>query len=122
MKNKESAVKTLDQVSTLSDTDKDLLKEVKESVLARLPKATILLYGSVARGAQEPESDYDILVLTDSPIAFKEQSKIRSSLLDLELTCARVLTLMFSDRIRWATPMMEASPFHREVQQDGIVL
>jgi predicted nucleotidyltransferase len=41
----------------LSEKDRNLLTELKEVVAARIPEATVLLYGSVARGTATAESD-----------------------------------------------------------------
>ena len=42
-------------------------------IAAFLPGASVVLYGSVARGEQGPESDYDVLILVDAPLTRQEE-------------------------------------------------
>ncbi len=115
-------MKTLEEASTISNKDKQLLSKVKKLIQGFLPTAEILLYGSVARGAQYPESDYDILVLTDEPLTTKEQNAIRDPIFDLELKRDIVICTMFYTRSEWDLPPICASPFHENVEQDALVL
>ena len=57
-------MKTIEQTHVVSEEDKALLREMKKVIREVVSAAEVLLYGSVARGTQGPESDYDILVLT----------------------------------------------------------
>ena len=56
-------MKVLDQ--NLLPGDIELLKQCKAAITDILPDAEIILYGSRARGDAHPDSDYDLLVLTD---------------------------------------------------------
>ena len=58
-------MRTIEDQTVLSQRDKDLLTELKAVIRQFEPTATVLLYGSVARGTNDPESDYDIMVLTE---------------------------------------------------------
>jgi predicted nucleotidyltransferase len=42
------------------------LKEIKNAVLEKDPQAKILLYGSFVRGNFRPDSDIDILIISDN--------------------------------------------------------
>ena len=43
----------------------------------------MLLFGSVARGTQAEESDFDVLILTDSRLSGKEEDEVEDALYDL---------------------------------------
>ena len=115
-------MKTLEQTDALSLKDKELLEEVKIRILRFLSSAEIVLYGSVARGTQGPESDYDVLVLTKETLTSNQEGEIRDALFDLEMTTGAALTTLFYSEEEWQTPVSRVSPFRHEVQRDGIVL
>lgn len=113
-------MRTLDEAGVISDQDRLLLHEVKHIVRRLLPTADVLLYGSVARGTQDAESDYDILVLTDSPISKEDRCEIERMLLDLELLRDVILSTIYHSRSEWASH--STWPFHTEVEKHGIAL
>jgi len=113
-------MKTLDQVDTITAEDRALLSKVKEVIHEFLPTATVLLYGSVARGTQEAESDYDILVLSDESLTTKQEDRIRSAVFHVEIETGAVLSTQFFAKGQW--DRHRAMPFRIEVDQDGILL
>ena len=115
-------MKTLEQVDLLCTRDRELLKEIKTLIQQFLPTATVLLYGSVARGTSDPESDYDLLVLTDDPLDREEEELIGDAIYKLELQKGIVISDIFHTKAQWDSPLYRAMPFHREVERDSIVL
>lgn len=115
-------MKTLEQTNVISVNDRELLCKVKEIVRKHQPAATVLLYGSVARGTKEPESDYDILVLTDEHLATDQENVVRYELYDLELDNDAVISTQFYPKDQWDTPLYHAMPFHQRVDRDAVLL
>ena len=113
-------MKTLEQTQVLSEGDKALLHTVKQAIQKLLPTATILLYGSKARGTAEPESDYDILVLTDEFLSTPSVDRIRDAVFDLEMESGKVISIQFFTKSDYS--LHGAMPFIREVDRDGIIL
>lgn len=113
-------MKTLEEVPHISPDDKELLSEITRIIHGFLPTATVLLYGSVARGSPDEQSDYDILVLTDEPLTRTKEDLIDDALYDLQLSKGVLLFASFYTKNVWdANPAM---PFHQEVDRDAIVL
>jgi len=73
----------LEKASVISDKDKEFLGNVREVVRGFQPSAEMLLFGSVARGTQAEESDFDVLILTDSRLSGKEEDEVEDALYDL---------------------------------------
>ncbi len=115
-------MRILDQVEVISDKDRGLLQKLKQIIHEHIPSAEIILYGSVARGGQSLESDYDILVLTNEPLSKGEERKIDDSIFDLELATGSVICTMFCSREQWNTPLYCAMPFHWEVDRDAVLI
>ena len=115
-------MRTLLQATTVSEKDQELLQECKGIVQKFIPDATVLLYGSVARGTQEPDSDYDILVLTDRALSTAEEDRVRDAIYDLELARGVIVCALFYSREQWNDPLHRVMPLHRSVDREGIVL
>jgi predicted nucleotidyltransferase len=113
-------MKTLEQVETISDKDRRLLHEVKQTVQSFLPAAEVLLYGSVARGTQDAESDYDILVLSDVTLSRAEERAVDNAILELELNYDIVLSTIYHSKDFWRRH--RAMPFLIEVENEGVVV
>jgi predicted nucleotidyltransferase len=101
---------------------RSLLAECKRIIEGFLPDATVLLYGSQARGTATPESDYDLLVLTAMPLTSEEEDRIGDAVYDLEREQGAVISLLFFAREQWDAPLYRLMPLHREVEREGIVL
>ena len=115
-------MRNLKEARTFSPIDRDILREAREVVLRLLPDAQVVLYGSVARGTQTSDSDYDILVLTEKGLTAREEDVIRDALYDVQLPKGIMISSQFCSRREWETPMVQVSPFYREVERDGVVL
>ncbi len=113
-------MKAIEQTEVVSERDRKLLDEIKKIVREVRPAAEILLYGSVAKGTQCPESDYDILVLTDEPLLKEEKCGIERQILALELTHDVVLSTIYHSQAEWR--LRAALPFHNEVEKYGVAL
>jgi len=115
-------MKTLEHARGISEHDLQLLLEVKNTIIQFVPTAIVLLYGSVARGAQEPDSDYDILALTDIPVDRDVERRIEDAVYELELSRGVVISVTFHTWTEWETSVLSVTPFHDEVERDAIVL
>jgi len=113
-------MKTIEQAHVVSDEDKTLLLKMKKAIREIVPTAEVLLYGSVARGIQGPESDYDILILTEEPLSKDGQRKIERQVLDLELAHDVILSTIYHSKAEWR--LRAALPFHNEVEKYGVAL
>ncbi|MBI1318778.1 MAG: nucleotidyltransferase domain-containing protein [Candidatus Hydrogenedens sp.] len=101
---------------------------VKAAVLGIAPDAEVYLYGSRARGDFQPDSDWDFLVLCDEGERREVREKVRSAVHEVVFevgaacgTWHSISTIVHS-RDHWLRPLIQATPFHREVSRDGIAL
>lgn len=113
-------MKTIEQARAVSEEEKALLGETKKVIQGFLPTAKVLLYGSAARGTQGPESDYDVLVLTDRLISSQEEDRVRDAVYDLQVARGELISTFFFAKDFW--DKHRDMPFHQEVDRDAIVL
>ena len=99
-----------------------LSKEVRNAIQRVDASADIILYGSRARGDAGPESDYDLLIVSDEPLTLKREDMKRRELFNIQLQHAVVLTVILISRNDWNSKLYSAMPFYRNVKTDGAFL
>lgn len=81
----------------------------------------IVLYGSVARGTDEPDSDIDIALFLTHPLDTEQKEHLTDLEVELDLKYNKVFSIIDIDLqgyLKWR----EASPFYQAIDRDGIVL
>ena len=94
----------------------DGLKEIFGSSLLR-----IVLYGSVVRGTDTPESDIDIAIILDSEMEPGLNDQLVDFSVDLDLKYDRVFSIVDINNenfVKWEKTL----PFYRNVRNEGVVL
>jgi len=103
--------------------DKDqILQRIKDSVKSTAPDATLILYGSYARGDYREDSDIDLLVLLNKDkVTIEDRMQIISPVYGIELDTGKLISLFFYSKKAWETRKM-ITPFYENVTREGIVL
>lgn len=95
-------------------------ERIRELVNGIEPEAEMILYGSHARGEAEPDSDWDILIITDRILSWDEEQKLRSIIYRYEVASDTVLSLVIHSKKEWENPLFQLTPFYKNVVRDGI--
>ncbi len=99
-----------------------ILKMIKESVQKTAPGATIILYGSYARGDYNEDSDIDVLILVDKDkVTRDDENKITYPLFDLEFGTGVPISPVVYSRNYWQNGH-KVTPFYENVKREGIAL
>ena len=99
-----------------------LPKQIKQTILEGEPGARVILYGSRARGDYRADSDWDVLILVDGPVEDARVDNIRHRLYEVEWQSGQVICSIVRNRDQWSSPPIRSTPFHRNVEREGIVL
>lgn len=101
---------------------KNILSRIKESVSATAPNATVILYGSRARGNSSKESDYDILILMNKDsISREDEIKVKYPLYDIEFDTGEIISPLVISKSDWEQKH-KITPFFENVSREGIIL
>jgi len=115
-------MRTLQQAKGVPPHAAALLRKCKRLIRRFLPDATVLLYGSLARGTAGPDSDWDLLILTDQHLTAAEEEAVSDAIYDLELEHHVVISEYLCSRDEWDAPISRGGPFHENVEREGIVI
>ncbi len=95
---------------------------IKASVKQCDPRATLILYGSYARGDNNDESDIDLLILIDKDkITHDDRVKFSYPLYDIQFDTGILISPMVYSRKLWENKHM-ITPFYENVTNEGIIL
>lgn len=99
-----------------------ILQLIKSSVQATEPGATVVLYGSYARGDYKTNSDIDILILIDKDkITSGDAKRVAYPLYDIEFETGKIISPLILSKKNWETKH-RITPFYKNVLNEGIVL
>jgi len=105
------------------NTTDQILMAIKRSVQATDPDATLILYGSYARGEQDADSDIDILVLIDKDkVTIEDRQRIGHPIYNLELETGVMISPIIFSKKQWGNGYRKYTPFYNNVTKDGKLL
>lgn len=99
-----------------------ILQLIKSSILNVEPEATIVLYGSFARGDNKSNSDIDLLILINTDkVTPKIAKEITYPLYEIEFETETIISPLVLSKKSWETKH-RITPFYENVSKEGIIL
>jgi len=97
----------------------EILREIKEEVIAIEPEAEIYLFGSRARGTHSDDSDWDVLILLPETSDYKLKKRILEKLYDIEIKFSSLFNIIFRKFSTWRNDkVFQITPFYQSVVKD----
>ena len=115
-------MRRLGSAKRVSERDKQLMAELKDVVARQVPGASLILYGSAARGKRAPDSDYDVVILTGRRLSSAEERLLDRAIYDLQVERGVVLSAAVYSEEEWRRPLLRASPYWKNVAREGILV
>lgn len=104
------------------ENKEDLLSQVKNVVSRTDPNASLILYGSYARGDHSEQSDLDLLILLNKEkITRTDQRRIKYPLYDIEFETGIIISPMVLSKKEWEDKQYR-TPFYENVTREGRVI
>jgi uncharacterized protein len=98
------------------------LTELLHSLYDQFHVVSVILYGSVARGEADKESDIDLLILTAEPLSRPARHDITDVVFDVNLRYETNFSTLVLDQHAWETGAVAVLPVKEAILQDGIPL
>ncbi len=100
----------------------DVVNRIREEARKMHSEASIILYGSEARGDAKADSDIDLLVLVDTDkLSYADKERIMAPFYDIELDTGIIISTLIMPRKEWENrPFL--TPFQYNVNTEGITL
>ncbi len=84
------------------------------------PESEIILYGSRARGDNQNDSDWDLLVLIDAPeVSFNREKKIIDDFYELEVDVGEAFSPLIYRKSDWEERYVH-TPLFENINKEGI--
>ena len=100
----------------------DALQEAHRRITSEFHVERLVLFGSLARGESDEESDVDLLIVLAEPPTHQVRDRITSLILDINLEYGTNLSELIVDRQTWDGGLPAALPIHKEIEEEGIRL
>lgn len=104
----------------LKKRDRKAIEEAVYILKQNFPVVEVKLFGSKARGEDDPESDIDLFVLTSRRISWRERNAMTDALYDLQMKHGVVISLLAVPAEEWKNGAIIALPIHDEIEEEGI--
>jgi predicted nucleotidyltransferase len=99
-----------------------ILLKIKNLVKQQEPYASIILFGSNARGDSGKDSDIDILILIDKEkISQADEKRVKYPLYDLEFESGQIISPLVFSRQDWES-RHSVTPLYANIKREGINL
>jgi len=105
----------------MNSEQKIVLARIKKQVKEIDPLADIILYGSRARGDSRPDSDWDILILINSPADIETEKIFRHKLYDVELDLGEAVSTYVYNKQEWNSKYW-MTPLFKNISNEGILI
>lgn len=106
----------------LTKAEKEAVSEAERLLEEQFPVEKVILFGSVARGEADEESDIDLLILTKERVLHGIRNLMSDIVFEVNLKYGTNISIVIVESASWQNGILSATPFYTEVQRDGITL
>lgn len=112
-------MKTLDQIK-LTSNQEQVIAEFKRRLFISFDVVEMVIFGSVARGDADDESDLDMLIVTRLPLNRAIRHKITDIACEVNLQFDSNLSTLVIDQAAWQSGLYSILPIHQEILNEGV--
>jgi predicted nucleotidyltransferase len=101
---------------------REAVLEAKKRLMKQFPVEMLVIFGSVARGENDEESDLDLLVITREVMTHRDRNTISDIIFEVNYSYGTNLSVIVVDTFSWNNGVYSLIPLYSEVQRDGVVV
>jgi predicted nucleotidyltransferase len=100
----------------------EIINRVRNSVKLVMPDATVILFGSFARGENRLNSYIDLLILLNkSEVTRDDEKKVKYPLYEIEFDTGTIISPLVLSKNEWES-RHKITPFYDTIGKEGIIL
>jgi predicted nucleotidyltransferase len=107
---------------TLTKEQREAVLEAKNRLVKQFPVEMLVIFGSVARGEDDVESDLDLLVITGEVMTHRDRNTISEIIFEVNYVYGTNLSVVVVDTFSWNKGVYSLIPLYSEVLRDGVVV
>jgi uncharacterized protein len=96
------------------------LKDVRDRLITQFDVNRLVLFGSVAWGRPDEESDADLLIVLNNKVGLETEDRISQVVFDVNLKYDTNISELIVDRETWDDGLASAMPIHEEIEKQGV--
>jgi predicted nucleotidyltransferase len=106
----------------MTDRELNIARKINNRIKKKDSSASVILFGSHAKGKANSESDWDILILIDAQKTDRSvEMKYRDELFDLELELGEPISTLIYSKSDWYQKHFQ-TPLFESIENEGIKL
>ncbi|MHB1041655.1 MAG: nucleotidyltransferase family protein [Eubacteriales bacterium] len=106
----------------LTKNQRDAVLEAKRQLGHQFPVQTMLVFGSVARGENDYESDLDLLVITSEVMTHRDRNTMSDIIFEINYNYGTNLSIVVVDAFSWNKGVLTLTPLYTEIKRDGVIV
>jgi predicted nucleotidyltransferase len=106
----------------LAPNEQTALERLKQALSRDFGMVKLILYGSKARGDSDRESDIDVLIVLKDEFDWRTKRAVYDVCFDIGLEYDVLLQPVVYSLTRYNSPLIQATPFYRNVEKEGIAV
>jgi uncharacterized protein len=114
-------VKRLEDVK-LTPNECAALDETRHRLFNECPVEELVLFGSVARGEADEESDIDLLAITAEILSWDAQNELTGIVTEVNLEYETNFSTLVVDKQAWESGVYRILPIKQEILKDGVLV
>lgn len=103
----------------LQKVELEAIEKLKADIASKYALSGVTLFGSKARGDDQPDSDIDLLILLNQPVTVQIEEDIFDMAYTQELACSVVFGVIVYDQATW-DGIGRQMPLRWNIDKEGI--